>query len=471
MAGASHYSKPIPIPAGKAEVKIEAVDRNDKQNTLSLPQDEPRTSQQRFSGDRNAKLKKQITKFTKPLVAPVTARRRKRFKDGEVVFKGHRNWEIVLSIQFGLRHTSELLESTSGQDPVDADFRESLIFDFNPVEEHRSAVNTFAKWEHPAPFIYRLIREKFRIDEDEYLAATCSESRVRELPTPGKSGALFYITDDENYFMKTVTSHEERKLSTMLPLYYKYVCKNPDTMLTRFLSQFSVRTTKGRHIRMVVMASVFNDSLFIDRKYDLKGSTKNRIASEKELSADNVILKDLDLENPIFFKPQVVAAIIDQLEKDSAFLEQNNVMDYSLLLGLNEIIAEELDTYKGLDSLDDANRPYYLAHQRDKVDGRNKGYRICMGIVDILQGFSLRKKIEYAGKTFRFCSGTVMSVVPPPRYKNRFIEFLKTKFLPDPNFAVPLLHLPSSDAISPSLEETIQSNTALPPREETKKTV
>lgn len=444
QAGASHFSKPIQIPAGKSDLKIEAVDRSEKDSTFHLPQDDPLSPTRRSSGDRNAKFKKQITKIAKPLVAPVTARRRKRFKDGEVVFKGHRNWEIVLSIQFGLRHTSELLQTTKSQEPDEADFRESLVFDFNPVEEHRSAVNAFAKWEHPAPFIYRLIREKFNVNEEGFLAATCSESRVRELPTPGKSGALFYITDDESYFMKTVTSHEEKRLSSILPDYYRYIRDNPHTMLTRFLAHFSVRTTKGRHIRMVVMASIFNDSLFIDRKYDLKGSTKNRIATTKELTCDNVTLKDLDLEYPIFFTPQAVEKIINQLDNDAAFLERNNVMDYSLLLGMSEMIAEEAEIYQEYDQMNDVERPYFIGHQLDVTDGKKKGYRICMGIIDTLQGFALRKKLEFAAKTVQFCSGSVMSVVPPHRYKSRFINFLKTKFLPDPHLSVSALASSSS---------------------------
>jgi hypothetical protein len=397
------------------------------------------TSQSQHS----AKLKKQITKvvaITK-LNAPVKAsKRRKRVKDGQVVFKGHKSWEIVLSIQFGLQYTSDLLQNSEDTEPTVDDFRESLAFDFNPIDDQRSAsvfdVNKYAKWVHPAPYVYRRIRAKFGVSEQEFLDATCSESRVRELPTPGKSGALFYITDDENYFMKTITHEEEKLLLSMLPAYYAHVCTSPQTFLTRYLAHFSVQTTRNRHIRMVVMASVFNDSIFIDKKYDLKGSTFKRMAKPEELQSENVTLKDLDFDAPIFFNPDVVEQIHDQLAKDTAFLDAHHVMDYSLLLGMSEMIPEEASSYREAYGSDEEAGPYYIGYQSN-ADGEVIGHRICIGIIDFLQRFRTRKKVEYGCRVMQTCSAGDASVAPPRLYRSRFLAFLKTRLLPDPNVTAP----------------------------------
>lgn len=379
------------------------------------------------------KFTKRVTKMAKPLVRG----RKRKVKDGEVVYKGHRNWEIVLSIQFGLRHTSDVIQTNSMTEPTSSDFKQSLVFDFNPAEEHKALLNvaSFASWEHPSPFVYRRIREHFGLSEADFLGSTCAESKVRELPTPGKSGALFYITEDESYFMKTVTKGEQRKLASLLPLYYDHVVKNPHTLLTKFLANFSVRTTRGSHIRMVVMSSIFDQGLYLDKKYDLKGSTKGRMASPRELEKENVTLKDLDLESPIFFRPDVTERLLKQLDRDADFLERTSIMDYSLLLGMSEMLEEDDAWYKEQYGENEESAPYYIGAQVDAA-GVRTCYRICLGVIDTLQGYTLRKQLEHTLKTVQYCSPTSMSVAPPPVYRRRFVDFCREKILPDPSMAV-----------------------------------
>ena len=55
----------------------------------------------------------------------------------------------------------------------------------------------FLGWEQDhAPLAFRHLREHFGIDEQEYVVAICGEGSLRELGTPGKSGAVFYLTED-----------------------------------------------------------------------------------------------------------------------------------------------------------------------------------------------------------------------------------------------------------------------------------
>lgn len=447
----SYFSKKIHIPPGAASMRY-----GDPQNIRERPQSG--SGDGLFSaGDgtprrealKNTRLKKKITKAVRAAIPPkATGRHRKKIRDGQLVFKGHKSWEIVLSIQFGLRYTSELLQSSDGSEPTAADFRESLAFDFNPVDDFRNGSTEshhFAKWVHPAPFVYRQVRQKFKVPEDEFLEATCSESRIRELPTPGKSGALFYITDDEKYFMKTISGVEERMLMSMLPTYYAHVNDYPNTLLTKYLAHFSVKTTRNNHIRMVVMSSVFDDQLFIDTKYDLKGSTLNRAASAKQLESENVTLKDLDLKQPIFFSAIAVNRITHQLEKDSSFLESHHVMDYSLLLGISEMLLEEDEHYKSSFGPEEENAPYEVGYQINDA-GQKMGVRVCMGIIDFLQRFRTRKKAEYGMRIVQSCSCSSASVAPPSLYRQRFMDFMKTKLLPDENFDMSTLIMGSQEA-------------------------
>lgn len=447
---AGHFSRPIEMPpevsAGGLRIDSTAVTANlatlervqsgNNSEFVNKLSGSERRDANRGGGGHS--IKKQITKFSKI----AGGGHRKKVKDGEVVFKGHRNWEIVLSIQFGLKYTSELLEDANGTEPTAKDYEESLAFDFNPVEEQRSAfeVNKFAKWVHPAPFVYKAIRRRFGVSEKDFLDATCGESRVRELPTPGKSGALFYITEDERYFMKTIQQIEEKMLVSMLPSYYEHICSNPNTLLTRYMAHFSVQTRRDRHIRMVVMASIFNDQIFVDRKFDLKGSTFKRFASPEQLQSENVTLKDQDFEEAIFFRPEVVKMLMGQLARDSSFLESHQVMDYSLLLGISDMYVDEDAYFKEAFGVEEEQAPYFVGYQRD-AKGEKMGVRVSMGIIDFLQRFRFRKKVEYGMRVLQSCSSAAASVAPPHVYRERFMDFLASRFLPDPDLDITNLKL------------------------------
>jgi 1-phosphatidylinositol-4-phosphate 5-kinase len=85
------------------------------------------------------------------------------------------------------------------------------------------------------------------------------------------------------------------------------------------------------------MNNVFQTSLRIHERYDLKGSTLGRCASEDEKKKENPILKDLDVSTNIYLGKEKTDVVLKQLESDCGFLRENLVMDYSLLLGVHRI--------------------------------------------------------------------------------------------------------------------------------------
>lgn len=52
---------------------------------------------------------------------------------------------------------------------------------------------------------------------------------------------------------------------------------------------------------------------------------------------------------------------------------------------------------------------------------------LYLGIIDILQGYNMSKKIEHAYKSFQFDSLSI-SAVDPIFYSQRFLEFIKKVF-------------------------------------------
>ena len=74
-------------------------------------------------------------------------------------------------------------------------------------------------------------------------------------------------------------------------------------------------------------------------RFDLKGSTHGRFASDDELSKKNSTLKDLDfaqlLPEGLKLASTDHANLLRTLQRDTAWLQQQRVMDYSLLLGIH----------------------------------------------------------------------------------------------------------------------------------------
>lgn len=46
------------------------------------------------------------------------------------------------------------------------------------------------------------------MDPADYMLAICGNASLRELSSPGKSGSLFYLTQDDKYIIKTVKKSE-----------------------------------------------------------------------------------------------------------------------------------------------------------------------------------------------------------------------------------------------------------------------
>jgi len=132
----------------------------------------------------------------------------------------------------------------------------------------------------------------------------------------------------------------------ILRSYYNHVMSNPSTLITRFYGLYSIKskTNKSKSIRFIIMNNVFDTPFKIDSRYDLKGSTVGREADEKELKRETPILKDLDIlkqKKKIIVGAESKKKILAQLKSDTDWLSQNQIMDYSLLLGEHQCEKKE----------------------------------------------------------------------------------------------------------------------------------
>lgn len=104
--------------------------------------------------------------------------------------------------------------------------------------------------------------------------------------------------------IKTIWENEFQLLFKILPDYYRYIIKYPQTYMSRFyglhrLKCYNKNGNLVKNICIIVMNNVFDkieSPELIHNKYDLKGSTYKRKSNENDKIKGNP-KKDLDFLN------------------------------------------------------------------------------------------------------------------------------------------------------------------------------
>ncbi|KAF9611252.1 hypothetical protein IFM89_028322 [Coptis chinensis] len=65
-------------------------------------------------------------------------------------------------------------------------------------------------WKDYCPMVFRNLREMFKIDAADYMMSICDGDGLREVSSAGKSGSLFYVSQDERFVIKTLKKSEQK---------------------------------------------------------------------------------------------------------------------------------------------------------------------------------------------------------------------------------------------------------------------
>merc|ERR1719234_270240 len=322
------------------------------------------------------------------------------------------------SIQLGIEHSVGSLGSSPDGDLLPKDFEALETSQFPSEGGNNTLAHSFPDFTFRtyAPVAFRHFRDTFGISSAKFTTSLCNES-LRELGNPGASGEHLYLTSDNKFFLKTVSSKEAKFLQKSLPGLYKNVQQNPQTLLTKYYGMFAYQAGQKK-IRLVVMKNLFPSGVKMHLKFDLKGSTHGRKASAKERAKKSPTFKDLDFLDMVpegfQIEPETYTALMSTIERDCSLLESNNNMDYSLLLGVHHLdkARRELDP-KTLDIHSNLHGGIPATN--------NKGEQllIFVGIIDILQYYSPFKMFEHTFKSV-IGDGDTVSVHKPPFYAKRF---------------------------------------------------
>ncbi|KAG8376621.1 hypothetical protein BUALT_Bualt09G0082500 [Buddleja alternifolia] len=270
-------------------------------------------------------------------------------RPGEQIIKGHRSYDLMLSLQLGIRYTVGKITPIQRREVRATDFGPRASFWMNFPKEGSQLTPSHQsedfKWKDYCPMVFRNLREMFKIDAADYMMSICGNDALRELSSPGKSGSVFFLSQDDRFMIKTLRKSEVKVLLRMLPNYHDHVRRYDNTLITKFFGLHRIKPSSGQkanlvaplialQFRFVVMGNMFCTELRIHRRFDLKGSSLGRSADKVEIE-ENTILKDLDLNYCFYLEPSWRDSLLQQIEIDSKFLESENIMDYSLLLGVH----------------------------------------------------------------------------------------------------------------------------------------
>ncbi|XP_055606163.1 putative 1-phosphatidylinositol 3-phosphate 5-kinase isoform X9 [Uranotaenia lowii] len=249
-----------------------------------------------------------------------------------------------------------------------------------------------------------------RVHCDNAITRKFARSLLRSFPWDargGKSGSKFSKTIDDRFILKEMSRTDVTIFENFAPYLFDYIhdCLkyNQPTLLAKIFGIFKV-TVKTKESTSIEKTVLVMENLFcnknISRKFDLKGSLRNRLVDPQNQSGEVVLLDEnflqMSWKNPLYVLSNTHTVLHECIERDSSFLEKNGVMDYSLLLGIN----------------DDQSS-------------------LFVGIIDYIRTFTLDKKVESMLKQSVIMGGhgKLPTVISPKMYKNRFREAMNRYFL------------------------------------------
>ncbi|XP_058798724.1 phosphatidylinositol 5-phosphate 4-kinase type-2 alpha isoform X2 [Phymastichus coffea] len=297
----------------------------------------------------------------------------------------------------------------------------------------------------------------------------------------GKSGAKFYQSFDKLFILKTLTSEEVERMHSFLKHYHPYIVeRHGKTLLPQYLGMYRL-TVDGVEHYVVSIRNVFSNHLTTHKKFDLKGSTVDREASDKEKEKDLPTYKDNDFvkeKTKIYIGDEAKSKLIETLNADVDFLTRLHLMDYSLLLGVHDCARAEQENKENAEKEeeDDNHDEDDDSESGSGAEGRGTGTERLWGwtgvttppesppgillrdsslqyedtiipeldiyaipcsenapnkeiyflaIIDVLTHYGVRKQAAKAAKTVKYGANVDgISTCDPDQYGRRFIEFL-----------------------------------------------
>ncbi|KAF7486430.1 Hypothetical predicted protein [Marmota monax] len=312
------------------------------------------------------------------------------------------------------------------------------------------------------------LRRSLGLAEEDYQAALGPGGPYLQFLSTSKSKASFFLSHDQRFFLKTQRRREVRVLLAHLPRYVQHLQRHPHSLLARLLGVHSLRVAQGKKVGeaetrwlgggrlegevlasltphacpqkyFIIMQSVFYPAGRISERYDIKGCEVSRwVEPGPEGSPLVLVMKDLNFQGKTINLGPQRSWLLRQMELDTTFLRELNVLDYSLLMALHCLHEDERGQgscliFRMARSVQGAQGPEEPEAQNRRLlpdapnalhilDGPEQRY--FLGLVDLATVYGLRKRLEHLWKTLRY-PGRTFSTVSPARYARRLCQWVE----------------------------------------------
>lgn len=318
--------------------------------------------------------------------------------------------------QAKLRSITEVTESLKGQDTeqMPQDLASNIGDQFEVERSLLRSTGTHLKYQF-AEGSAKMLCKVFYAEQFDALRRKCgvSERIVESLSRcmkwdskGGKTKSVFLKTLDDRFVLKSLSPIETQAFLRFAPAYFRIMSESLfhelPSVIAKMLGFYQII------IKNPVTGIEFNwfllvmENLFYDRSptriFDLKGSMRNRrIQSTGE---QNEVLLDENMvefiyESPLFSREHSKKLLRASVWNDTLFLSRQNVMDYSLMIAIDENRKE-----------------------------------LVVGIIDCIRTYTWDKKLESWIKDRGKNRPTVTS---PKEYKSRFREAMGRYVLQAPD--------------------------------------
>ncbi|QRV81361.1 1-phosphatidylinositol-4-phosphate 5-kinase [Ceratobasidium sp. AG-Ba] len=226
----------------------------------------------------------------------------------------------------------------------------------------------------------------------------------------GKSKANFFKTSDDRYIIKSLVNAwnvaDLQILIEMAPSYFRYIDSTHDkaSVLAKMLGFYTIEiknletgTTQTRADVLVMENLMFGRT--ITQTFDLKGIKGRRVKAggkgKGTTQFDGEWIEGAS-RALLLVRPHSKLILQEAVKYDAEFLAKSNIMDYSLLLGVDQEHSE-----------------------------------IACGLVDTIGSYTFAKTLENKAKTN--LQSREVTVVPPVEYQDRFVKAMERYFLACPD--------------------------------------
>ena len=322
------------------------------------------------------------------------------------------NTEVIVNMLIGLSYLFENRKLPNNLRNRDENFK----WDFE-VEVDRVVNFTLVEY---SGLGFEELRKKEKVSNNELLSAFNIEQNLsgleeRNINPGGRGNAFFYYTANSHFIVKTLTDKELKRFIKLLPKYFSRVLDSDNSLIARAFGVFSIKVDYHSPYNIMLVENVFanckNPLIF-----DLKGSKIDRRSTSTfyktytEMPKSRVY-KDIDFRiniQSLNLSPFQCEEIVKSLYYDTLILEEVEIMDYSLLIGIVQ------------------TKEHKHFHSVKKYKFASEGKTYYLALIDYLQKYDTMKKVENKFKSMKNrMSSENLSSIPPKPYRERFLSFVK----------------------------------------------